>query len=52
MQAATSNIEEIFLPELRAKEVRLFVKREDALHPVISGNKYRKLFYNIAFAKK
>ncbi|MDG2280765.1 MAG: pyridoxal-phosphate dependent enzyme [Flavicella sp.] len=52
MQAATSNIEEIFLPELRAKEVRLFVKREDALHPVISGNKYRKLFYKIAFAKK
>lgn len=52
MQAATNDIEEIFLPELIAKEIRLFLKREDALHPVISGNKYRKLFYNIAFAKK
>lgn len=52
MQPATSDIEEIFLPELRAKEVQLFVKREDTIHPVISGNKYRKLFYNIAFAKK
>jgi len=52
LQAATNDIEEIFLPELIAKEIRLFLKREDALHPVISGNKYRKLFYNIAFAKK
>lgn len=26
---------------------RLFVKREDLLHPFISGNKYRKLKYNL-----
>ncbi|MBK8698964.1 MAG: hypothetical protein IPN29_05245 [Saprospiraceae bacterium] len=25
----------------------LFVKREDLIHPVISGNKYRKLKYNL-----
>lgn len=30
----------------------LFIKREDLLHPVISGNKYRKLKYNLLEAKK
>ena len=29
------------------KNVRLFVKREDLIHPQISGNKYWKLLYNI-----
>src|SRR5690606_18309293 len=27
--------------------IRLFIKREDLIHPGISGNKYWKLFYNI-----
>ena len=31
-------------------EVELFLKREDLLHPHISGNKFRKLKYNIAEA--
>ena len=29
------------------KNIKLFLKREDLIHPQISGNKYRKLFYNI-----
>ncbi|HEX7869415.1 MAG TPA: pyridoxal-phosphate dependent enzyme [Chryseobacterium sp.] len=29
------------------KNVRLFIKREDLVHPQISGNKYWKLFFNI-----
>ncbi|KPH11046.1 1-aminocyclopropane-1-carboxylate deaminase/D-cysteine desulfhydrase [Chryseobacterium sp. ERMR1:04] len=29
------------------KNVKLFIKREDLVHPQISGNKYWKLFYNI-----
>jgi 1-aminocyclopropane-1-carboxylate deaminase len=29
------------------KNVRLFIKREDIVHPLISGNKYWKLFYNV-----
>lgn len=33
-------------------EVELHIKREDAIHPMISGNKYRKLKYNIAFAEE
>ncbi|KPE49257.1 1-aminocyclopropane-1-carboxylate deaminase/D-cysteine desulfhydrase [Chryseobacterium indologenes] len=27
--------------------IKLFIKREDLIHPYISGNKYWKLFYNI-----
>ena len=38
-------------PLLREHEIELFVKREDLLHPFISGNKYRKLKYNISEAK-
>ncbi|ARV09293.1 1-aminocyclopropane-1-carboxylate deaminase [Winogradskyella sp. PC-19] len=29
------------------KNIQLFIKREDLLHPFISGNKYRKLKYNL-----
>jgi len=32
--------------------VELFIKREDKIHPIISGNKYRKLKYNLIEAKK
>ncbi|WP_333810303.1 1-aminocyclopropane-1-carboxylate deaminase/D-cysteine desulfhydrase [Flavobacterium sp.] len=32
--------------------IELFIKREDLLHPIISGNKFRKLKYNIQSAKK
>ncbi len=31
---------------------RTFYQREDQLHPIISGNKFRKLKYNIQEAKK
>ena len=47
-----SKIEQLFLPELKGEEIELFVKREDLIHPIISGNKYRKLFYNIKKAKE
>ena len=33
-------------------KVELVVKREDQIHPVISGNKYRKLKYNLEEARK
>ncbi|MDT0675610.1 1-aminocyclopropane-1-carboxylate deaminase/D-cysteine desulfhydrase [Autumnicola musiva] len=32
--------------------ISLYLKREDLLHPEVSGNKFRKLKYNIAEAKK
>lgn len=34
------------------KDVHLTVKREDKLHKHISGNKYRKLYYNLKAARK
>lgn len=34
------------------KQVELYIKREDAIHPFVSGNKFRKLTYNIKEAKK
>lgn len=39
-----SPLQEISLPD---KNIRLFVKRDDLLHPHISGNKWRKLKYNL-----
>ena len=48
----TSKNQRIFLPLLTQKKVSLTIKREDLLHPVISGNKYRKLYFNIREAKK
>jgi 1-aminocyclopropane-1-carboxylate deaminase len=37
---------------LQEKQVELWVKREDLLHPNIPGNKWRKLKYNLQDAKK
>ena len=34
------------------KNITLYIKREDLLHPIISGNKFRKLKYNLVEAKK
>ncbi len=33
-------------------DIECYIKREDKLHPFISGNKYRKLKYNLIEAKK
>jgi len=43
--------QKVNLSILEEKKVSLFVKREDKIHPLISGNKYRKLKYNIKKAK-
>lgn len=36
---------------IKRDDISLFIKREDLLHPTISGNKYRKLRYNIEEAR-
>ncbi|MCD8448356.1 pyridoxal-phosphate dependent enzyme [Tenacibaculum dicentrarchi] len=36
---------------LEKKNIELFIKREDEIHPFVSGNKFRKLKYNIIEAK-
>ena len=43
--------QQVFLSILEEKKVELFVKREDKIHPFVSGNKFRKLKYNIEEAK-
>ena len=48
MEAITVAVQ---LPVLRAQNVTLHVKREDLLFPNLSGNKYRKLKYNLEAAK-
>ncbi len=47
-----SNNQQVLLSILAQKKIALYVKREDALHPFISGNKFRKLKYNLIEAKK
>ncbi len=39
--------QQVILKELEEFEISLFMKREDQIHPFISGNKYRKLKYNV-----
>jgi 1-aminocyclopropane-1-carboxylate deaminase/D-cysteine desulfhydrase-like pyridoxal-dependent ACC family enzyme len=46
-----SPIQEIRDKLLNEKDVHLFVKRDDLLHAEISGNKIRKLKYNLLQAK-
>jgi 1-aminocyclopropane-1-carboxylate deaminase len=47
-----SPVEEIFNPLFSSKGVQLFIKRDDMIHPFISGNKWRKLKYILLEAKK
>ena len=43
--------EELFYPPI-TDHVRLFIKRDDLIHPFISGNKWRKLKYNLIKAEE
>ncbi|MCK5101292.1 MAG: 1-aminocyclopropane-1-carboxylate deaminase/D-cysteine desulfhydrase [Cyclobacteriaceae bacterium] len=45
-------IVQIFDADLKKNKVELFIKREDLTDPFISGNKYRKLKYNLINAKE
>ncbi|MBT8246115.1 MAG: 1-aminocyclopropane-1-carboxylate deaminase/D-cysteine desulfhydrase [Winogradskyella sp.] len=40
------------IPIENDKNIQLYIKREDLIHPFISGNKYRKLKYNLLEAKR
>lgn len=50
LENKNSRIQQVHFSEIKTKKVSLFVKREDELHPFISGNKYRKLNYNLEAA--
>lgn len=47
-----SPIQELRHPILTEKSIRLYVKRDDLIHPEIMGNKWRKLKYNLLEAKR
>lgn len=40
----------VSLPLTIEKNIHLYIKREDLIHPWVSGNKWRKLKYNLDFA--
>ncbi len=44
-QFASSPLQQIVEAELTRQRLELWVKRDDLLHPIISGNKWRKLKY-------
>ncbi len=47
-----SRVQQVHFSEIASKNVEVFIKRDDELHSFISGNKYRKLKYNLEEAKK
>lgn len=46
MQVVTQEI------KINSSSIKLFIRREDLIHPFVSGNKYRKLKYNLLEAKE
>lgn len=47
IDAHKSVLQRLEKPEWTFNDIQVFVKRDDLLHPEISGNKWRKLKYNI-----
>ena len=47
---SASPLQEVTSQILIDKELSLFVKRDELLHPLVSGNKWRKLCYNLSAA--
>lgn len=47
-----SPLTKIELPLLKEKKIELYLKRDDLIHEVVSGNKWRKLKYNIEASQK
>jgi 1-aminocyclopropane-1-carboxylate deaminase len=47
-----SPIQEVNHSLFYKNKIKLFVKREDLIHPEVSGNKWRKLKYNLQYAKE
>jgi 1-aminocyclopropane-1-carboxylate deaminase len=47
-----SEEQKLTLPPASAKNIQLYVKRDDQIHPIISGNKWRKVKFNLLEAKR
>lgn len=46
-----SPVTQIINSLLKEKQIQLFIKRDELIHPVIQGNKWRKLKYNLIEAR-
>jgi 1-aminocyclopropane-1-carboxylate deaminase len=49
---ASAPLQHLSDPLLKEKGITLYLKREDLLHPTVSGNKWRKLKYNLQAAQE
>ena len=47
-----SPLQQIEHPLFKKHQLKVFIKRDDLIHPIISGNKWRKLQGNLSFAKQ
>jgi len=47
-----SELQQLHHPIFSQHKVQVQIKRDDLIHPIISGNKWRKLKYNLDHAKK
>ena len=46
-----SPVQQLSSPLLTEKSIQLFIKRDDLIHPELTGNKWRKLKYNLLQAR-
>lgn len=46
-----SPLQLIEYPLFKAHQINVYIKRDDLIHPIISGNKWRKLKGNLSYAK-
>ena len=49
---SNSVLKEVFSDIFKDRGIRLFIKRDDLIHIEISGNKWRKLKYNVEMCAK
>ncbi len=47
-----SRLEKLELKYSQQKQLNVFLKRDDDIHPVVCGNKWRKLKYNLLKLKQ
>lgn len=48
---SSSPLQQLNSPFLEQADIRLYIKRDDLLHPLFGGNKWRKLKYNLIHAR-
>jgi len=47
-----SPLQQLQSPFLESAGIQLYIKRDDLLHPLFGGNKWRKLKYNLIYARE